>query len=157
MYVRAEAWQIGALYGDAIDAWHGAVDRHPGDRTPPLGAPLFYEGPGVHGHIVICTRANSAEMRSTDMPSSGVVSEDVIAWIENHWGGKYLGWTEDLNAVDLPLETEDEMKEEDFDRIRKIVRQEVWEKDLPVNKPDGTETKKSAKQIIRETLQRVQK
>src|SRR4029078_659112 len=34
-FVR-EQWRIGSLYGSAIDAWYGAVDRHPGDRTPPL-------------------------------------------------------------------------------------------------------------------------
>jgi hypothetical protein len=155
-YVRGVAWELGALYGSAIDAWYGAVDRHPGDRSPPLGAPLFYEG-GQYGHVVLNTKANAANMRSTDMPSSGVVGEDAIGWIEKNWGYRYLGWTGDLNAVDLPLGKEDEMTGDDWEKLRRIVREEVWEKSLPVNKPDGEETKKAAKQILREILQRVQK
>lgn len=154
-YVRS-AWEVASLYGSAIDAWYGAVDRHPGDRSPPLGAPMYYEG-GNYGHVVIGTKADAAPMRSTDMPHSGVVGEDVISWIENHWGYRYLGWTGDINGVDLPLETEDEMKPEDWDKLRQIVRDEVWERKLEVDKPDGSPTKKAAGQMLREILQRVQK
>jgi hypothetical protein len=112
-YVRAEAWEIGSLYGDAIDAWYGAVDRHPGDRTPPLGAPMFYEG-GNHGHIVLCVKSDADEMRSTDMPNSGVVSENDVDWPVRNWGVTYLGWTGDLNSVDLPLDgIEDDMDLQD--------------------------------------------
>lgn len=157
-YVRLVAWEVGALYGSAIDAWYGAVERHPGDRTPPLGAPMYYEG-GNYGHVVINSQANTERIRGTDMPSSGVVSEDVIAWVENNWGYRYLGWTGDINGVDLPLgeKDDDEMNADDWEKLRKIVREEVWEKRLDVDKPDGSPTKKSAGQIIRETLQRVQK
>jgi hypothetical protein len=42
-------------------------------------------------------------MRSTDCPSSGRVGDEAIAWIENNWGYDYLGWTGDLNGIDLPL------------------------------------------------------
>jgi hypothetical protein len=154
-YVRS-AWEVASLYGSAIDAWYGAVERHPGDRTPPLAAPMYFEG-GNYGHAIINAGADTQKIRSTDMPSSGVVSEDVIAWIENNWGYRYLGWTGDINGVDLPLEREDEMNDEDFKRIRNIVREEMWEKKLPVDKPDGSETKKAAGQMLREILQRLQK
>lgn len=159
-FVRGIAWQVSALYPSAIDAWHGAKDRHPGDRRPPLGAPLYYSG-GKFGHVVVCTQGGTNKMRSTDMPSSGVVGEGDIEWIERNWGYRYLGWTGDINGVSLPLGTdEDEMKDEDFKRIRKIVNEEVarvWTTRIDVNKPDGSETKKSTAQVIRETLQRVQK
>jgi hypothetical protein len=165
-FVR-EQWRIGSLYGSAIDAWHGAVDRHPGDRTPPLAAALFYEG-GQFGHIVLGVKANAENMRGTDMPSSGRVSEDVIAWPEIHWGQKYLGWTGDLNAVDLPLESEDEMTPADWDKLRDIVRDEVernnkgstdavWDESLTVTKPNGDDEQKSTRQVLRETWQRVAK
>jgi hypothetical protein len=163
-FVR-EQWRVNSLYGSAIDAWAGAVDRHPGDRSPPLGAPLFYEG-GQHGHIVIGVKANADPMRGTDMPSSGRVSEDVIAWPEIHWGQKYLGWTGDLNAVDLPLGNEDEMTPDDWDKLRGIVRDEVernnkgatdavWDEAQTVTKPNGDDEQKSTRQILRETWQRV--
>lgn len=166
-YVRAEGWQIGSLYGSAIDAWYGAADRHPGDRTPPLGAPMFYSG-GQHGHIVMCVVDNDDRMRSTDMPSSGVVSEGALAWPENHWGATYLGWTGDLNGVDLPLGNEDDMTPDDWEKLRGIVRDEVqknnddlaervWVDNMKVTTPaDNVETK-AARQVLREVWQRIAK
>jgi hypothetical protein len=166
-WVRAEAWQIGSLYGSAIDAWYGAVDRHPGDRSPPLGAPLFYEG-GQHGHIVIGVKANAEPMRGTDMPSSGVVSESDLDWPVRNWGVKYLGWTGDLNGVDLPLESEDEMTPEDWDKLRRIVGEEVaknnndaaerfWTDEMDVTTPAGNTDRKSSRQVLRELWQRIAK
>ena len=49
------------------------------------------------------------------------------------------------------------MKEEDWKRLREIVRDEVWERKLDVDKPDGSPTKKAAGQMLREILQRLQK
>jgi hypothetical protein len=164
-YVRAEAWEIGSLYGDAIDAWYGAVDRHPGDRTPPLGAPMFYEG-GNHGHIVVCVKADTESMRSTDMPSSGKISENDLDWPVNNWGVKYLGWTGDLNSVDLPLG--DEMNSDDWAKLRDIVRDEVkanndaaaervWNEELEATKADGTKKKMSTRQTLREVWNKIAK
>jgi hypothetical protein len=166
-YVRAEAWQIGSLYGSAIDAWYGAADRHPGDRTPPLGAPLFYKG-GQHGHVVICSLADREKIRGTDMPASGVVSEDALDWPVTHWGVEYLGWTGDLNGVDLPLGSEDDMSPEDWDKLRGIVRDEVqknnndlaervWTDNMKVTTPAGNVETKAARQTLREVWQRIAK
>jgi hypothetical protein len=101
-WVRGPCWEIGSLYASAIDAWEGARIRHPGDRTPPPGAPLFYAG-GTYGHIVIAQYDGSGRMRSTDCPTSGQVSDADLSWPETAWGDTYLGWTEDLNGVQLPL------------------------------------------------------
>lgn len=169
-YVRAEAWRIGSLYGSAIDAWYGAVDRHPGDRRPPVGAPMFYSG-GAYGHIVVCAKSDTENMRGTDMPSSGRVSENDLDWPVNNWGQNYLGWASDLNGVDLPLgneSEEDEMTPADWDKLRSIVRDEVarnnkgatdsvWDEALTVTKPSGDDEQKSTRQVLRETWQRVSK
>lgn len=98
-FVRGPCWEVGSFYGSAIDAWNGAAKKHPGDRNPPKGAPCFYSG-GSYGHIVI---AKGGGMRSTDCQSSGRVSDADLSWPEVNWGDDYLGWTEDLNGVDLPL------------------------------------------------------
>lgn len=104
-WVRGGAWEIGSLYGSAIDAWHGAIHKHPDDRNPPLGAPCFYGG-SEHGHIVVFT--GGGDMRSTDCKSRGGVAEAPLNWPETQWGQHYLGWTEDLNGVRLPLGEEDD-------------------------------------------------
>lgn len=165
-FIRGEAWHLGSLYGSAIDAWYGAMHKHPEDRNPPLGAPMFYKG-GQYGHIVINTGQN--DIRSTDCPSSGQVSEAATDWPVNHWGQDYLGWTEDLNGVMLPLDKDDdEMKDEDFQRIRKIVAEEVkqnngeaaervWIDDMTVTKPDGSKQTKDVRQVIREVWQKIAK
>lgn len=101
-WVRGPCWEIGSLYGSAIEAWNGAKYKHPGDRNPPDGAALFYRG-GNYGHVVI---RKPGDMRSTDCPSSGRVGDAEIAWVEDNWGYEYLGWTEDLNGVRLPLDSE---------------------------------------------------
>lgn len=166
-YVRAEAWRVGSLYASAIDAWHGAIRRHPGDRHPPLGAPCFYSG-GQYGHIVVWAE-KPEDMRGTDMPSSGQVGEDALSWPEQHWGQTYLGWAEDLNGVDLPLAgDEDEMTPADWDKLRTIVRDEVtrnngastdsvWDERQTVTKPNGQDEAKAMRTLMRETWQRVAK
>jgi hypothetical protein len=154
-FVRGPCWEVAAVFGSAIEAWNGARHKHPGDRNPPKGAPCFYRG-GNYGHVVI---AKGDGVRSTDTPSSGRVGDTALSHFEAAWNYTYLGWTSDLNGVDLPLGGggDDEMNEDDWKRLRNIVRDEVWERKLDVDKPDGSPTKKSAGQIIRETLQRVQK
>jgi hypothetical protein len=47
--------------------------------------------------------AASGEMRSTDCTSANDISEVDVGWPERAWGYEYLGWTGDLNGVDLPL------------------------------------------------------
>jgi hypothetical protein len=106
-WVRGPCWDIGGLYASAIDAWDGAHKKHKGDRNPPDGAPCFYRG-GSYGHIVIFRKHDSGKMRSTDCTYSGHVDNAALSWPESAWGHDYLGWTEDLNGVDLPLGGEDD-------------------------------------------------
>lgn len=115
-FVRAEAWEIGSLYGSAIDAWNGAHKKHPGDRNPPDGAPCFYRG-GTYGHIVVYRRHDAGRIRSTDCTYSGKVSDADLSWPETAWGDDYLGWTEDLNGVDLPLGDPEPKPEEEMPKF----------------------------------------
>ena len=102
-YTR-EMWEVGSLYGSAQDAWDGARQKHKGDRNPPEGAPCYYSGGSQgYGHAVIYQGQGTVRIRSTDAPSAGKVSDQDLSWPESHWGLKYLGWTGDINGVDLPL------------------------------------------------------
>lgn len=155
-YVRLQCWELPSLYGSAIEAWNGARWKHPGDRTPPLGAPCFYKG-GQYGHVVIWT--DGGPIRSTDCPSSGRVSETDLAWPEREWGQTYLGWTEDLNGVRLPLGDGGDMNQQDWDKLRAIVRDEcenAWGHGMTVTQPGNDEdVTKPRQQVLRELWQKV--
>jgi hypothetical protein len=136
-YVRDPCWRVGSLYGSAIDAWNGSTKKHSGDRTPPVGAPCYYRG-GNYGHAVIST-GNGKVMRSTDCTYTGDISEVEIGWVESHWGYTYLGWTGDLNGVDLPLgnEGDDDMPLSDSDLDK--IAQRVWNFQVAVYDDDAKE------------------
>ena len=165
-FIRGEAWEIGSLYGSAIDAWHGALYRPPGDRNPPLGAPMFYDSPSSeYGHIVINT--GPGDIRSTDCKSAGNVSEAGTDWPVQNFGQSYLGWTEDLNGIRLPL-GDDEMNDEDWKKLRGIVADEVqknnnelaervWTDQMKVTTPADNVENKQTRQVIREIWQRIAK
>lgn len=155
-YVRDQCWELPSLYGSAIEAWNGARFKHPGDRNPPLGAPCFYKG-GQYGHVVIWVGGD--DMRSTDCTSPGRVSDAALSWPEHTWGSTYLGWTEDLNGVRLPLGNGDDMNQSDWDTLRGIVRDEVenaWAKGMTVTQPgNGDDVQKPRQQVLRELWQKV--
>lgn len=134
-----EAWEVGSLYGSAIEAWNGAHDKHPGDRTPPVGAPCYYRG-GSYGHAVVFAET---QIRSTDCQSTGRVSEVAIAWVEQSWGYEYLGWTGDINGVDLPLGQEDDMplSEDDIEKIAKRVNRTLGDYDASGKQRDKGDPK----------------
>lgn len=128
-----ESWEVGSLYGSAIEAWNGATEKHPGDRTPPTGAPCYYRG-GQYGHAVVFMESGGGDMRSTDCQTTGRVSDADLSWPEKNWGYTFLGWTGDINAQDLPLGDEDDMAISDQDA--KKIADEVWER-LLSGQPDG--------------------
>lgn len=143
-YVRDPCWEVPSLYGSAIEAWNGAKHKHPGDRTPPKGAPCYYRG-GQYGHAVICV--GNGNIRSTDCTYGGDISEVDIGWPERAWGYEYLGWTEDLNGVDLPLggsSGEDEDMPLTEDEIQRIAKA-VWAHMVPnYDDSDDKEEQKAA-------------
>jgi hypothetical protein len=91
---------IGSREADAADAWRTAIGKHPDDKHPPKGAPVFWTGGSSgHGHIAL-TKAD--KMRSTDIPSAGRVGNDDGRWPREHWGLTYVGWAEGFNGVAIP-------------------------------------------------------
>jgi hypothetical protein len=93
---------------DAVDGWlsEPASARHPGDRNPPVGAPVAFSGGGKkYGHRAI-TRARGGHIRSTDMQDgryvAGVTGNATIDQIERSMGVKYLGWTETISRQPIP-------------------------------------------------------
>lgn len=150
-YVRDPCWRVPSLYGSAIEAWNGARHKHPGDRTPPLGAPCYFRG-GNYGHAVISAGGGQVQIRSTDCTSAGDISEVALNWVEVHWGYEYLGWTEDLNGVLLPLGGDEDMalSEDDLSAIANRVNKVLGDfnsKGQPEDDKDGDYADQRLRQI----------
>lgn len=98
LWTVQEWFQAPHEFPSAIAQWEGARLKHPGDRNPPVGVPVFYSG-GRSGHIAISTGHG---IRSTDATHPGQVSEVDIDWPQREWGHVYVGWAADLGGVAIP-------------------------------------------------------
>jgi hypothetical protein len=96
------AWQLPALYPDAITAWRQTPTqhRHTWSSRPPAGAVVYWEG-GAHGHIAISD--GTGYVYTTDYPRKDFVGHVRIGTIEQAWGMTPLGWCDYLNGSMLPL------------------------------------------------------
>ena len=88
-------------YPDASSQWRAAKYQHPGDRTPPEGAPVFWTGGGSgYGHATVSM--GGGMVRSTDQQSNGKCATVSIDEIDRDWSNlNYEGWTEDIADVRL--------------------------------------------------------
>jgi hypothetical protein len=96
-----EAYQSGHMFYDARAQWQGANHKHPGDRTPPIGAPVCFSG-GAHDHIAIYVGAG--RVRSTDVGGPGRMGTASISWFATHWGYGYHGWIGDLAEKNITFD-----------------------------------------------------
>lgn len=95
------AFGIKPKYPSAAVAWKYAIGKHPKDRTPPYGAPVFWGGGRLgFGHIAIMT--SNGLVRSSDAGGRGLMGTKPLSWFEAHWGQRYLGWAEGFNGVRIP-------------------------------------------------------
>lgn len=162
---------VGPKYPTAATAALHANIHH-GDRDVPRGAFAWWVGgSGGAGHVA--DSLGRGRFRSTDANGEGHCATRVLAWFDVNWPSlRYVGWSWDINDVTIPHPEEPEMNAEEWIRLREIVREEsakavsdnndnlvdgVWGKMITVTKPDGAETNKSTKQVIRETWQRIAK
>lgn len=89
---------VGARYPSALTAWNRARHKHPGDKHPPAGVPVFWGG-RPFGHVALSI--GGGKVRSTDWPRAGRVGTASIDEITRGWRKPYLGWTSDLNGQDV--------------------------------------------------------
>lgn len=87
---------------DAVDGWKHATKKHAGDRTPPRGVPVAWSG-GSKGYGHRAVSLGNGKVRSTDAPSLAKVGTVDLNWFEKNWGLKYLGWSEDISGLLIPL------------------------------------------------------
>jgi len=115
---------------DAEDMWKASKKRHPGDKNPPAGVPVFWGGGSAdNGHAAVSL--GNGMIRSTDAGGSGVVATVSINFPTEKWGMPYLGWTEDLYGNDIRDEAE-ERRQAEVARLKKW-RKKLWGKRRTVN------------------------
>ena len=80
-------------YDNAIGHWQQTADkyRHAGDREPPPGALVFWEG-GSSGDGHVAISLGNGKIVSTDISRSGYADVVSLKTIEDKWHMKYLGW-----------------------------------------------------------------
>lgn len=96
-FVRT-CYGIPAKYPSAISAWKNAKKRH--TSAPPVGAPVFFTIPGnPYGHVAIYLGGGQYR---TNYSAKGTV---ITAGLDHavFRGMTKLGWTSDLNGVNLDL------------------------------------------------------
>ena len=100
--MEVQSWyRIPPAQPDASAAWRAARLKHPRDRRPPRGAPVFWTGGRAnHGHIAMAL--GDGTIRSTDAGGAGRMATVPLAWVEQHWSLRYEGWTGDLEGVAIP-------------------------------------------------------
>lgn len=113
---------------DAVDGWKSCKRKHAGDRNPPAGVPVFWEG-GRKGYGHVGISLGNRTFRGTDSPTPGLVGTVMLDWPEDHWGLSYLGWAEDLNGVvipsDAPAPPKPPVRPSRLPRIRRALRREI--------------------------------
>lgn len=88
------------LFGSAIVAWsHVPVGDRFGGHHPPAGYPMFWRV-GSFGHVALS--AGGGKCYSTDIKRRGRVDLVPMSLIHDRWGAHYLGFTTQLNEVELP-------------------------------------------------------
>lgn len=91
---------VGPVWPDAETGWEQADQRHP-DTDPtkaPRGVPVWWVN-GRYGHVALS--AGGGMCWTTDYRRPGFVDLAPIAALARWCGGRYVGWSEDINEVDV--------------------------------------------------------
>lgn len=94
---------------DAEDGWkqEPAWAKH-ADRKPPRGTPVAWGGGSSdNGHRALSLGPIGPQgqymIRSTDGGGSGVTATVPLDFPERQWGMPYLGWSETISGIKIPL------------------------------------------------------
>lgn len=94
-------YAIGPKYPSAYEAWLNAKIKHPTSNTKniPKGAPIFFKSPNHNlGHVAIYL--GGGKMRSSNTKANNRIYTVPVSTYVNK-GYTLLGWTEDINGVEI--------------------------------------------------------
>jgi len=96
---KANGASTGMQAGTAYEGWQKSQGKHPGDRNPPAGVPVWF-GPKASssaGDVVISM--GGGKVVATDWPSAGHTGICTIDQRQAQIGRPYLGWSERIFDV----------------------------------------------------------
>ncbi|WP_205829310.1 hypothetical protein [Microbacterium sp. B19(2022)] len=102
---KAQGASTGRHAGTALEAWNKTERRHPGDRNPPVGVPVWFgaKAGSAAGDVVISL--GGGKVVATDYPRYGVVGVCTIAQRQAQIGRPYLGWSEAIFDQQIAIPT----------------------------------------------------
>lgn len=89
---------------DAEDGWKAEPNagKHFGDRNPPAGVPMYWEGGSEdNGHRA--WSVGDGFLVGVDTPQNGKIGKVHIDWVERNWGLRYVGWSETISGIRIPM------------------------------------------------------
>lgn len=109
---------------DANDGWASEPEtgRHPGDRKPPAGYPLYFKNKSGKGSGHRAISLPKFRVRSTDFNGKtkkwdkGKMGSGTIDEVEKAMSLVYVGWSETITGLEIPSE-EIFVQEPDVDNI----------------------------------------
>ena len=94
-------------YPTAWDAWLNQTGKHADRNMPNVDVPIFYESWGTYngvtknwGHAAVY-QASTGRVFSSPGSGYGNTWFSSIADSERRWGMRYVGWTENLNGLQI--------------------------------------------------------
>lgn len=98
----------------ALQAWERTEGRHPGDRTPPAGVPVWFgaRAGSAAGDVVISL--GDGLVVATDYPRFGVVGVCTIDERQRQINRPYLGWSDHIFDQPISYPTPAHQEEDDM-------------------------------------------
>lgn len=93
------AFDVDDIRKSAIKDWKSKAKEHRFTSWPPPAATTVYWDIGRNGHVA--PSAGDGYVWSTDILRTGKIDKVKISYINQHWGAKYLGWSDTVNGVDI--------------------------------------------------------
>lgn len=123
-----------ALWPDASTAWDQADDKHPGEPAPMFGVPLWWVNDGP-GHVALDLRRDGLCL-TTDYVETGRWGVAPIDALASWCGGRFRGWTGDINGVTVWRKPEPWGHDERVELVREAL-QRAKENGAPQRRIDG--------------------
>jgi hypothetical protein len=114
-------------YASAWDAWNATTLKHLDRDLPPVSVPLWFSHYGTYGGVyanwghVVAYFPERGQFLSSPPNGYGNTWLNSIEAVERMFNSRYVGWSEDLNGLQLVKYTTDpQPRNEGYDMIVKV-------------------------------------